>query len=94
VHLNELVKSKQKYYHPQFDGPYFFSTYLAVNDIINSDADITETTRRAGELYMAGVEYLVPAVRALDLGQATQQKPASQQEEQGVVKKVQNWLGL
>ena len=94
VHINELIKSKQTFYHPQFDGPYFFSTYLAVNDILNSDADITEATRRAGELYMEGVEYLVPAVRALDLGQATQQKPASQQEEPSMVTKVQNWLGL
>ena len=94
VHINELIKSKQTFYHPQFDGPYFFSTYLAVNDILNSDADITEATRRAGELYMEGVEYLVPAVRALDLGQATQQKPAPQQEEPSMVTKVQNWLGL
>mgnify|MGYP003624630088 CR=1 FL=1 len=92
VHLNELVKSKQTYYHPQYDGPYFFSTYLAINDIINSDADITDATRRAGQLYMEGIEYLVPAVRELDLAQTTQQRP--KQEEASIVHKMQGWLGL
>tara|TARA_R110002111_G_scaffold169908_2_gene235722 strand:+ start:364 stop:1587 length:1224 start_codon:yes stop_codon:yes gene_type:complete len=73
IHLNELVKARTLNYKPLADDeiPYWLATYIVIKfDILNDkNLDVTRATHRAAELYVEGVEYLVP-----DL--APQVKPA------------------
>jgi hypothetical protein len=62
IHLNELVKARSLAYRPDMHGPYWLATYAVIKGSILKDdsLDITRATRRAAELYVEGVEYLVP----------------------------------
>jgi hypothetical protein len=62
IHLNELVKARSLGYNPAAHGPYWFASYAVIKGVILEDdkLDITRATRRAAELYVEGVEYLVP----------------------------------
>ncbi|MAH04976.1 MAG: hypothetical protein CL561_05425 [Alphaproteobacteria bacterium] len=74
VHLNVLIKDMQADIHPYFgffpstgQDIYFLDTYVKVYQILNSGKfDITDAARRAGELYLDGVQYLVPDVKNID----------------------------
>lgn len=74
VHLNVLIKDMQADIHPYFgffpttgQDIYFLDTYIKVYQILNSGKfDITDAARRAGEVYLEGVQYLVPDVKNID----------------------------
>lgn len=90
VHLNEIVKEKTKGYHPMFHGPYWYPTYVVIKEDILKDPniDITDATRHAAELYVKGIEYLVPALNP----EMQQQQNAKPQEQKDLVDHIKNYI--
>ena len=99
VHLNLLIKDMQSEIHPYFGlteetgkDIYFLDTYVKVYYILNNDFDITDAARRAGELYMQGVEYLVPDVKNVDLSKVPVTKKPIEKEEPTFQERVNNLI--
>lgn len=74
VYLNLLVKDLQADIHPYFglhpmagQDIYFLDTYVKLYQILNgNEYELKGAEKRAAQLYLDGVQHLVPAVKELD----------------------------